>query len=254
MSNKIKNNFWESEESISRYSKIKYELYDIEAAYILKASILLNKSVKDIKILDLGCGGGRTTIPLHKLGYDVYGLDISMPLIRNLQNKIPKEKAIYGDATTLPFLDESFDIVFFSHNSIDYLYPYSNRQQCVREISRVLKNNGIFIFSSHTFTPIPYNISTLKNIIQNPKPIIMSIMNRSGYYIEKMQNGYEVKTYFTNVSNIKALLIQNNLKLINHTKTIITDANPLKSFLKSILGWERYYMAQNNGKIYDILN
>lgn len=236
--------FWETDESVTRYSKIKYELYDIESAYITKASILLNKRVDNIKILDLGCGGGRTTIPLYKLGYDIYGLDISVPLIRNLQKKIPKTNAIIGDATLLPFKDKSFDMVFFSHNSIDYLYPYSNRQQGISEISRVLKNNGLFIFSSHTFTPIPYNIPILKNIFSNPKSVIKAIFQKSDYYMERMQNGYDVKTYFTNTRDTSRLLNKYNLHLVSSTKSIMIEPNSLKSLLKSILGWERYYLAR----------
>ncbi|MBF0188289.1 MAG: methyltransferase domain-containing protein, partial [Magnetococcales bacterium] len=47
------------------------------------------------------------------------------------------------------FETTSFDVVLFSFNGIDYIHPYSARLATLREIWRVLKPDGLFIFSTH---------------------------------------------------------------------------------------------------------
>lgn len=236
--------FWNSQESIERYADIEMKLYDVESAFLTQASVMLGKSVDQIKVLDLGCGGGRTTIPLHRMGYDVTGIDIAENLIHHLKEKYPDVKAFVGDASKLDFKDESFDIVIFSHNSLDCLDPYSLRDQCLREIGRVLKNGGIFIFSSHVFNLIPYNGEILNNLIKNRDRIPTILSKGEGYYKDHMKNGDIVELYSTTIPNMRKHLLQYNMHIQQHSRIINTYPSLILTFLKAILGWERYYLVQ----------
>ncbi len=76
-----------------------------------------------MKILDLGCGVGRTTKPLYDLGYNVIGVEIIKEMIDLAKKKYPNIDFRVGDACNLKFKDAEFDIVFFSFNGMDYIFP-----------------------------------------------------------------------------------------------------------------------------------
>jgi ubiquinone/menaquinone biosynthesis C-methylase UbiE len=113
------------------------------------------------KILDLGCGAGRTTISLYQEGFhNIEGLDASSSMI--WMAKINAEAwelpipFVLGDATNLNYADASFDGVIFSYNGIMQIPGSVNRRKAMGEIRRVLKNGGFFIFTTHDrhFDPV----------------------------------------------------------------------------------------------------
>jgi SAM-dependent methyltransferase len=102
-----------------------------------------------LDILDLGCGAGRITRVLHELGHRVIGADISLPLIQEARRLYPSIPFELADAQALPYGDETFDHVWFSFNGLDFVYPTTARMRALREIWRVVRPGGRFIFSSH---------------------------------------------------------------------------------------------------------
>lgn len=108
------------------------------------------RHVQPGKTLDLGCGTGRTTAALQKRGFNVIGLDISEAMIKEARRLHPHGTFILGDASNLTrFNDGEFDIVLFTCGGLDLLHPTVQRLSCLREAHRVLKNGGVFIYSSH---------------------------------------------------------------------------------------------------------
>lgn len=101
------------------------------------------------RVLDLGCGAGRTTVELDRRGYRVVGIDVSSALLDRARARHPHLDVRRMDATALAFQDESFDAALFSFNGLDCLHPVTARQQCLHEVHRVLVPGGIFAFSTH---------------------------------------------------------------------------------------------------------
>ncbi len=113
-------------------------------------SHLLNKWFAPSRVLDLGCGSGRTSVELKQLGHDVVAIDLSDSLLQIAKERYPNIRFLNMDASALTFDAESFDNVLFSFNGIDCLYPQSLRDKVIDEAHRVLKKNGIFYYSSHS--------------------------------------------------------------------------------------------------------
>jgi ubiquinone/menaquinone biosynthesis C-methylase UbiE len=101
------------------------------------------------RVLDLGCGAGRTSAVLAELGYETVALDSSRPMLAVAADADPEVTYLAGDAVRLPFADATFPQVLFSHNGIDELRPASARTEGLREVFRVLEPGGRFAFSSH---------------------------------------------------------------------------------------------------------
>lgn len=92
------------------------------------------------KILDVGCGKGYLMFDFTKVvpGIEVYGLDISSYAIEDSKEEI-KDRITEGNATDLPFDDNSFDLVY-SLNTLHNLHCY-DLDKALREMERVGKDN-----------------------------------------------------------------------------------------------------------------
>ncbi len=154
---------------------------------------LIRKYFKGKKVLDIGCGCGRTTINLYRMGYEVIGIDISKEMIGQAKKNFKDIPFLVMSACDLKFKDNYFDNILFSLNGIDYIFPKQKRLKALKEIYRVLKPNGVFIFSSHNSWWVPITPWQFKTIIQN----IFSLDILKEYRMEVHSFG-KLKTYFGN--------------------------------------------------------
>lgn len=109
---------------------------------------------KDDKLLDIGCGAGRTTLGLYNLGYkNITGVDFIEDNIKNAK-EIANNQNINIDYRTgnilkLEFDDNTFNHAIFSFNGFMQIPDRNNRLKALNELHRVLKPYGLFIFTSH---------------------------------------------------------------------------------------------------------
>lgn len=106
---------------------------------------LLRDRVRSKKVLDLGCGSGLFTSKLKKWGADVAGVDFSQGMLEIARTQQPDIKFFKANLTRLPFPSGSFDIVASSL----VLHYLKNPKTVCKEVWRVLKPCGYFVFSMH---------------------------------------------------------------------------------------------------------
>jgi len=101
----------------------RYSIFDIANLFIFQRreweliSILKREgitSLKDKRILDVGCGGGRELINLIRYGAtpeNLFGIDLLEDRITEAKSLHPSVNFTLGDASVLPYPDKYFDIV-----------------------------------------------------------------------------------------------------------------------------------------------
>lgn len=105
---------------------------------------MIKKYTAGRRVLDYGCGSGRSTRFLKDLKLDVIGVDISHHMIKEAitQDNIASYKVI--ESAEIPYDDETFDLVFSS--LVLFEIPKKNELLKVfNEAHRVIKLNGVFI-------------------------------------------------------------------------------------------------------------
>ena len=103
-------------------------------------------------VLDVGCGGGININRMAKSAKKVYGVDYSKESVKVSKDVNRQEiyddkvEVLQGDVQSLPFEDESFDIV----TAFETVYFWPNIEKCFGEVKRVLKPGGIFLIGTES--------------------------------------------------------------------------------------------------------
>lgn len=125
-------------------------LRDMEIEAVLK---YVPSTKKKLKILDLGCGNGFSTIEYAKVRtHDFVGVDFSEEMIKFAEKALKKNQKklkgslsfSQGDALHLNFKDSAFDIVTTGRCLVN-LVTVEDQKKGLLEIHRVLKKGGYAI-------------------------------------------------------------------------------------------------------------
>ena len=102
--------------------------------------------------LDCGCGGGANVNRLLERSDTVYGLDYSDVSVAKAKefnaDAICKNRCmiLQGDVCSLPFADNSFDIV----TAFETVYFWQDIEKAFSEVYRALKSGGVFAITNES--------------------------------------------------------------------------------------------------------
>jgi SAM-dependent methyltransferase len=118
------------------------------AYYERPATISLLSDIKNKKILDLGCAGGWYTNYLLENDADVMAVDVNINMVnetkRRIQNKCPVIQADINNG--FKFIHANTFYIVLASLVLHYI---KNIEAAFFEINRILKINGILVFSTH---------------------------------------------------------------------------------------------------------
>ena len=104
-------------------------------------------------VLDLGCGSGRTAIPLARRGYRVIGVDLSEPMLSVMIRKASPEDQIIPLRCNLVELgclsSRSVDHAICMFSTLGMIQGGVNRDEFLRNVARILPPGGQLVVHVH---------------------------------------------------------------------------------------------------------
>ena len=114
-----------------------------------------NSYLKDLKILDIGCGGGLISEPLARLGGEVTGIDASEKNIKVAKLHSKKNNLNINYLNRSPEQlnnSEKFDIIL----NLEIVEHVENVDLYIKSCSNLLKKNGIMFTATLNRTIVSY--------------------------------------------------------------------------------------------------
>ena len=139
--------------SYSQYYDLIYNDKNYEEEVVYIDQLIKKHSEKANIILDLGCGTGKHLIEFSKLGYSGIGIDQSKSMIECANENIlsrpseTKRNLSFQTANILCFnLNKTFDVITCLFHVINYQKTEEELCLAIKNVSKHLKKDGIFIF------------------------------------------------------------------------------------------------------------
>lgn len=168
----------------------------------------LPKIFKNKKVLELGCGNGKTLKSIiSQKPSSVSAIDFSQEAVKQAQVSFPNAIILKSDVTNLPFEENSFDLIV-CHYILNNLKK-EEQVLAVSEINRVLKSQGRVVFEDFAV----------------------------GDFRQEKSNNKEIKCHFFSLEELKLLFKDfSNIKLkIIKSKPIHKKPNLERALISGII-------------------
>jgi len=224
--------------------------------------VFATQFVKGKKVLDLACGEGYGAKILSEDALEVTGIDIDNESIEHAKKKYQKNnlKFLESSIISIPLKDEKIFDVITCFETIEHIHE---QETMLREVSRLLKDNGIFIISTpnkpvynqgrqekNPFHVKELDFNKLKDLLNSFFPHVSIFMQRSSitsciWQNNNSDNFNEILVnrkndeYFKSKEEKKpiyflAIASRNNLPKISIKNSFLTDTGDLRTYVSRL--------------------
>lgn len=235
---------FKNREYVKNFDRIKFG-DDIGSMMLENEKKILYEIIDKNKILDIGAGTGRLSIPLIEYGADVVLYDASREMLRfaneKALNKDFEPNLIVGDAHNLPFRDKSFEHVL----AFRILMHLVNWKMTLSEICRVSNNYVVLDFpprcSIILFAPLYFFVLRVKGVkVEKWKSFylhsIKKELNKNGFKIVKIKKNFLLPIFLHRIIN--------NIQISQKLESIF-----LRSKITYFLGSQNVIIAKDTSQI-----
>ena len=156
------------------------------------------------RILELGCGQGRDAIFFASNGINVVVIDLSQIAVDALskiaiEGNLPIRPLVHDAGEGIPYFGSYFDAVY-SHMFFNMRFSADKLKYLFVEVNRVLKNDGLNLFSVRSDHDAMYKKGLVENNIYDingfqirffSKSDVEDIIMKIGFELYKITEAYE---------------------------------------------------------------
>jgi SAM-dependent methyltransferase len=126
--------------------------YDYDRWLSKLEALALEHGLEGKRLLDVGCGTGKSFAPMLARGYEVVACDISPSMVELAREQFGERAEIFvADMRELPRID-SFDLVTCLDDALNYVLSDDELAGSLEGIARNLRPGGLLIFDLNTVT------------------------------------------------------------------------------------------------------
>jgi SAM-dependent methyltransferase len=131
-----------------------YDTFTAHHDYELWAAALLRLArahgLTGNRLLDIGCGTGKSFLPFARMGWRVTACDVSARMLEIAADKAPADVELHvADARELPELGE-FDLVLLLDDVVNYLTGGDDLVRAFAAAGANLASDGVLLFDANT--------------------------------------------------------------------------------------------------------
>jgi len=112
------------------------------------------------KMLDVACGTGNSTLPFwEEFPEKVYGVDISIEMLKEAKKRLPSLPFVNADIRKLPFF-QTFNLITCIFDSLNYMLTEDDLFNAFSSVRETIIKGGLFLFDMNT----EYGLRTINNL------------------------------------------------------------------------------------------
>jgi len=157
---------------------------------------VIQKALKNIQgfVVDIGCASGHITKLASNYAAFAVGMDVNLPALKEAESSSNVDFMMAdANARLLPYRDAVFDYVL----CFDVIEHLQNDKQFLKEIKRILKQNGVLYLTT-------LNRNRLHTLIRK-------LIGKPRHYPHKIAGGYHIREYTKD--EFRDLLISQGFKV-----------------------------------------